>query len=132
MTPSTGAALDRIRNRAAQPVYAQVLRRLTQVPDPRIRDHDEVLDPHPEPARHVNAGLDRDDVAGPEHVLGGLAEPRRLVDLQPDAVAQAVAVVVAVAGRSIGSREAASASAPPMPARTRLEARGLSALRTSS
>ena len=31
-------------------------------------------------------------------VLGALREPRRLVDLEPDAVAEAVAEVLAVAG----------------------------------
>ena len=62
-----------------------------------LGDHDQVLDPDPELARDVDAGLDRDHVAGLEHVLGGLAQPRRLVDLEPDPVAETVAEVVLVA-----------------------------------
>ena len=56
-----------------------------------VRDDDVVLDPDAEPAREVDARLDGDDVAGGERVgaLGG--EPRRLVDLQPEPVAEAVA-----------------------------------------
>ena len=62
-----------------------------------LGDDDEVLDPDAEAAGDVDAGLDRDDVAGAEHVVGALAEARRLVDLEADAVAEAVAELVAVA-----------------------------------
>ena len=62
-----------------------------------VGDDDQVLDPDPELARDVDAGLDRDHVAGLEHVLRALAQPRRLVDLEPDAVAEPVAEVVLVA-----------------------------------
>ena len=59
---------------------------------------DEVLDAHADAPRDVDAGLDRHDVPGAQRLLGGGArEPRRLVDLQAHAVAEAVAEVLAVA-----------------------------------
>ncbi len=45
---------------------------------------------------HVDARLDRDDLVGLEHVVGALGQARRLVDLEPDAVTETVAEVVAV------------------------------------
>src|SRR5438270_9960114 len=45
----------------------------------------------------VDARLDGDDVAGGERVLGQRRQPRPLVDLEPDAVPEAVAEVLAVA-----------------------------------
>ena len=41
-----------------------------------LGNDDEVLDPHPEPARQVDAGLDGDDFAGGEDVVGALGESR--------------------------------------------------------
>ena len=61
-------------------------------------DH-EVLDPDADVAGHVDARLDGHDVARRELALRRLGEPRRLVDLEPDAVAEPVAEVLAVAGR---------------------------------
>src|SRR6476619_3680919 len=61
-----------------------------------VDDH-EVLDPDPEAAGHVDARLDRDGVAAHEGGLGARGQARRLVDLQPDAVAEAVTELVAVA-----------------------------------
>ena len=65
---------------------------------PVLGDDDQVLDPHPELAGQVDAGLDRDDFARGEHVVGALREPRPLVHLEADAVAERVAEVLAVAG----------------------------------
>ena len=64
---------------------------------PSGHDH-EVLDPDADSPGHVDARLDRDRVARGERALGGLAEPRRLVHLEPDAVAEPVAEVLLVAG----------------------------------
>ena len=61
---------------------------------------DEVLDPHADGARHVDPGLDGDDVAGGERVVALLRQARGLVDLEPDAVAEPVAEVLAVARSS--------------------------------
>src|SRR3954468_11472050 len=63
-----------------------------------LGDDHEVLDPHADRARHVDARLDGHDVAGGERGLALLGEPRPLVDLQPDPVAEAVAEVLGVAG----------------------------------
>ena len=63
-----------------------------------LGDHHQVLDPDPELARQVDAGLDGDDVAGAQLVLGALRQPRRLVDLEADAVTETVAELLAVAG----------------------------------
>ena len=60
--------------------------------------HDQVLDPRPAATRQVDPGLDRDHVAGLQPGLGGPREPRRLVDIEPDAVAEAVAEVIAMPG----------------------------------
>src|SRR5207247_1148279 len=60
--------------------------------------HHEVLDPHAEAPGDVHARLDGDDGAGLERRLVALGQARLLVDLQPDAVAEAVAELVAVAG----------------------------------
>ena len=63
-----------------------------------VRGHDdEVLDPHPEVAGQVDAGLDRHDVPGGELAVSVGGEAWLLVDLEADAVAEAVAEVVAVA-----------------------------------
>ena len=47
---------------------------------------------------HVDARLDGHDLAGGERRVAALREPRALVDLDADAVAEAVAEVLAVAG----------------------------------
>ena len=53
--------------------------------------HDErVLDADAAAAREVDAGLDGDRHAGGECTGTGLGQGRRLVDLQADAVAEAV------------------------------------------
>ena len=65
---------------------------------PSVGDDDQVLDPHAELARQVDAGLDRHHFAGREHVLGALRDARLLVHLEPDAVAEPVAEALAVAG----------------------------------
>ena len=71
---------------------------MLQVPAAVLGDDDEVLDPHAELARQVDARLDGDDFAGREHVVGARREARPLVDLEADAVAEPVAEVLAVAG----------------------------------
>ena len=53
----------------------------------------------PAAAGEVDARLDRDDVAGDERVRRTPAEPRRLVHVEPDAVAEPVAEVLAEAAR---------------------------------
>ena len=55
----------------------QLFRQRAEVAEPVVGDHDQVLDPHPELARQVDAGLDRDDFARGEDVVGALREPRR-------------------------------------------------------
>src|SRR5215216_6968904 len=63
-----------------------------------LRDDDEVLDSSPAATGHVDTGLDGDDVPGLEPRRRRAREPRRLVDVHPDAVPEAVAEVLAVAG----------------------------------
>src|SRR5204863_8207576 len=63
-----------------------------------VAAHDEVLDPGAERARHVDARLDRHRVPGDERALLALGEARRLVYLEPHAVAKPVAEALAVAG----------------------------------
>ncbi len=53
---------------------------------------DEILDPDAALPGDVDPGLDGDDVPGLEHVGRLRAQSRALVDLDPDAVAEAVAV----------------------------------------
>src|SRR5215211_5182919 len=77
----------------------QLLRPAAEVAAAVGLDADQVLDADPEAASDVDARLDRDDVALDELVLGGLSQPRRLVDLDSHAVSQAVAELVAVSGR---------------------------------
>ncbi len=62
------------------------------------RGHDdEVLDPHAQPAGQVDAGLDRHDVTDQQRILARQArEARPLVNLEPDAVAETVAEVIAL------------------------------------
>ena len=57
-------------------------------------------------------GSTRDDVARLEDVARLGPQTRRLVDLEPDAVAEAVAVVLARPAASIATARAASASRP--------------------
>ena len=66
----------------------------------------------------VDAGLDRHHLAGLQGVLGAAAEPRRLVDLEADAVAEPVAEALAVAGFVDHLARDASTSLPPSPAAT--------------
>ena len=63
-----------------------------------VGDDHEVLDAHADGARDVDPGLDRDHHAGSERGLALLGQPRALVDVEPDAVAEAVAEVLGVAG----------------------------------
>src|SRR5436305_11091559 len=63
-----------------------------------VSDDHQVLDPDPAEALEVDARLDGDDVAGRERVARLAREPRRLVHLEPDAVAEPVAELVAEAG----------------------------------
>ena len=58
--------------------------------------HHQILDPDPKLAGYVDARLDRDDVAGEQLVVGALRQPRRLVDLDPDAVSEPVSEELAV------------------------------------
>src|SRR5262249_4102173 len=68
-------------------------------------DQDVVLDADAAPARKVDARLDGEDHAGLQHSLRPRSQGRPLMDLQADAVPQAVPEVVAVAGiGDLGSR----------------------------
>src|SRR3954462_15449318 len=58
-----------------------------------LGDDDEVLEPDAAEALAVAAGRERDDVAGHQRV-GGAAEVRALVDLEPDAVPEPVEVAL--------------------------------------
>src|SRR6056297_3882682 len=66
--------------------------------DAIIGDEDDVLDAHPEPARQVDAGFDRERHTGRDR--GGVArhDVGILVDVDADAVAGAVDEVLPVAG----------------------------------
>src|SRR5262249_9716090 len=66
---------------------------------PVVPDDDQVLDPHAAEALEVDARLDRDGHAGLDDVLDARAHPGALVDLEADAVPQAVAEGLAQAGR---------------------------------
>src|SRR4051812_44513286 len=59
---------------------------------------DDVFDPHAEPARQVDAGLDREAHAGLDRAVLALDHVRRLVGRETDAVAGAVDESLAVAG----------------------------------
>src|SRR3954470_2519920 len=76
----------------------QVLRERREELDPLLPDDREVLDANAAEARHVDPGLDRDDVPGLERVRRLRRQARRLVDLQADAVPEPVAELLAVAG----------------------------------
>src|SRR3954468_24373876 len=56
-----------------------------------------VLDANAAPAGTINARLDRHDCALPERRFDGLCQPRRFVDLEAEAVTEAVAERVAIA-----------------------------------
>src|SRR6266536_5108650 len=58
----------------------------------------EILDPDAADAWDVHARLDGDDIAGLQRVGRRGGQARRLVDLEADAVAEAVAEVLAVPG----------------------------------
>src|SRR5581483_9007027 len=60
-----------------------------------VANDGQVLDADAAEAGEVNAGLDRDHVAGLEDVLGLAREPRPLVHGEADAVAEAVAEALA-------------------------------------
>ncbi len=66
---------------------------------PSAGDGHEILDPDAALARQVDAGLDRHDVAGLQHVRRLRAEDGRLVDLDADAVPEPVTEGLAEAGR---------------------------------
>ena len=65
---------------------------------PVVGDDDGVLDPHATDAGEVDAGLDGHDDARVQGTTGRLRDPRRLVDLEADAVAGAVRERVAPTG----------------------------------
>src|SRR5207244_4185260 len=69
----------------------QVLAEIREVLDPAVADDDVVLDSDPADALEIDARFHRDDVAGTERVGGLLRHSRRLVDLDPEPVAQTVA-----------------------------------------
>ena len=82
------AAAPRAAGRAARRSGRQAVREVGQRLGAVLGDEHEVLDAGGlAPAR--GPGLDRDDVARDERLGAGPAEPRRLVDLEPDAVAEA-------------------------------------------
>src|SRR6476659_7336792 len=81
------------------PDLDQVLRERGQHLDAVLPHDGEILDPAAADALEVDPGLDRDDLPGLQRVRRLGREPRRLVDLEPDAVPEAVAEVAAVPGR---------------------------------
>ena len=70
---------------------------LRQDVPPVLGDDHEVLDAHATDAGQVDARLDGHDMARDEPRPAGPCKPRRLVDVEPDAVPEAMAEVVAVA-----------------------------------
>src|SRR6476659_151519 len=70
----------------------------TEVAVTVLADDDQVLDPHSQLTGQVDAGLDRHHFARRQHVVGAGRETRRLVHLQPDPVAEAVAEALAEPG----------------------------------
>src|SRR5687768_5342068 len=66
-----------------------------EIPDSALLDHDQILDSDPERPGDVHARFDGHDVAFRQDILRGLAEPGGFMDLQPDAVAEPMAVLVA-------------------------------------
>src|SRR5687767_14676376 len=56
-----------------------------------------VFDTDAAPARQVDTGLDREDHAVVQHVVGGATDPWRFVNLQADAVTEPMPEVLAVA-----------------------------------
>src|SRR3954463_16544067 len=69
----------------------ELLREPDRVLDPVLGHDHVVLDPDPEAALEVDAGLDGDDVARRERVGALRREPRRLVDVEAEAVPETVA-----------------------------------------
>src|SRR5439155_24100287 len=64
----------------------QLLRKLGEGDGRIAGDEQRVLDPHAADAREVDAGLDRDDVAGRQGTTRCPGHPGRLVDLEPHAM----------------------------------------------
>ncbi len=69
-----------------------------EVAVPVLADDHQVLDADAHLPGHVDARLDRDHVAGPHMVLGAGGQSRRLVHLDPDAMAEPVPEALALAG----------------------------------
>src|ERR1044072_2276092 len=76
----------------------QLLGQAAEVATAILFDHDQVLDPNAELARQADAGLDRHHLTHPQRVLRARRDVRRLVHLEPDAVAEPVAEALAVPG----------------------------------
>src|SRR5436190_6484134 len=100
-----------------------------------VGDDDQVLDPDAAPPLEVDARLDRDHVALRERVGRRLRQPRRLVDVDADAVPEPVAEVVAEAGfrdhvarGRVGARAVDARARRLQPAQLRLEADVVGAL----
>ena len=83
-------------------------------------DHDQVLDPDPEPPGQVDARLDGDHIARRSSSSTFCESRGRLVDVEPDSVPETVAEMLAVAAASITARAAASTSRPSAPSLTAL------------
>src|SRR3954447_7756162 len=77
---------------------AELLGQAAEIAVAVLGHHDQVLDPHTDLAGQINPWLDGDRLAGEKGVLGASRQARRLVHLEPDAVAEAVAEALAVAG----------------------------------
>ena len=85
------ADYDGIGGRARHPTVTSSFVNRTGFSMPVLGDEDVVLDADPEAAADVDARLDRDDVAGSERVGALGREARRFVDVEAEAVAEAVA-----------------------------------------
>src|SRR5690348_18313724 len=76
----------------------KLLGEAAEVAQSLLANDDEVLDPHPELTGQIDPRLDRDDLAGLQHVVGAARQTRALVHLESDTVAKAVPEALAVPG----------------------------------
>src|SRR3954469_6775261 len=82
----------------ALPEVCELLRQAAEHAVPAVGDGDQILDADAARALDVHPRLDRHYVARLQRIAARHAQTRGLVDLEPDAVAEAVAEVLAVAG----------------------------------
>src|SRR5215218_3149889 len=88
--PGTGKGAGSTTPAGELELRREVVRELRQVLVTVLGDEDEILEPDAAVALAVQAGLDRDDVAGDERLVTEQPEVRRLVHLEAHAVPEAV------------------------------------------